>query len=105
VAWAAPGDGAIGPFTAADFAAAVNGPHATVINAYPAWVGALPSAPAAKWIAVNGSDAPQSALYAYSFTVNSSTIGSASLSMSYAVDNNLGQTTVPRGVFEWFLSV
>lgn len=105
MAWAAPGDGAIGPFTAADFAAAVNGPHATVINAYPAWVGALPSAPAAKWIAVNGSDAPRSALYAYSFTVNSSTIGSASLSMSYAVDNNLGQTTVPRGVFEWSLSV
>ncbi len=89
------GDGAIGPFTAGDFAAATAGSHATVVNAYPAWVASLSADPLAKWIAVNASDSPKSALYAYTFDVTSPSIASASITLNYAVDNNLGQSSVP----------
>ena len=89
------GDGAIGPFSTADFAAARSGAKATINNSDPAYITSLPSDPAAKWIAVDGGKSPESALYAYDFQVNTTAISAASLDLHFAVDNFLGEPTVP----------
>jgi len=84
------GDGAIGPFSSADFTAAVNGASAAIVAPISAYVASLPADPAAQWIAVDGNLSPRSALYAYSFRVNTQSIKSATFDIYYAVDNNLG---------------
>lgn len=89
------GDGAIGPFSAADFTAAQTGTAAHIVTHYPAWIAGLAAAPTAQWIATSAADAAQSALYAYSFTVTSAAVTSASISLNYAVDNQLGQPGSP----------
>jgi hypothetical protein len=73
------------------FDAAVNGPHASVVSNNPAWIRSLSADPLAKWIAVDPLQSPQSALYAYSFKIASPSIDTASLTLNFAVDNNLGE--------------
>lgn len=95
-----PADGSIGPFVAGNFASASAGPFATVVQPYPVWVQSLSADPAAKWInpgifAANSYGTPVSALYAYPFNVAGTAISSASLTINYAFDNELGEPNVP----------
>lgn len=88
------------PFTAGDFNAAAANP-AIVINPYYAWVSTLSFDPQARWIGTglyNTGDpnlppdmgAPASALYRAPFTVTTTGITSATLSIAWACDDSLG---------------
>ncbi len=92
------------PFTAADFAGAVSGPSAVVINPVPfAWTPGI-SDTSARWInfradlqvasdgSVSGSGwgVPGSVLYAVPFTVTTPGATMATLNLEYAVDDCLG---------------
>jgi hypothetical protein len=81
-------------FTAANFTAAQTGPTASVLTSTPFYVSSLPDGPGAVWIGTNataGASVGDTALYAASFTLPSN-VSSASLTLHYAVDNNLGYT-------------
>jgi hypothetical protein len=84
------------PFTAANFTAAQTGPTASVLTSTPYYVPLLPVSqpPVPVWIGTNataGASVGDTALYAASFTLPSN-VSSASLTLYYAVDNNLGYT-------------
>jgi len=82
------------PFTAANFTAAQNGPAASVLTSTPYYAPSLPHGPGAVWIGTNpsaGANVGDTALYAVSFTLPSN-VSSASLTLYYDVDNNLGVT-------------
>jgi len=88
------------PFTPADFAAASSGPPAFIINPDPAWMTALPTDPAAQWIATvgGGGFSQGSALFAMNFVVNSSLFVSATITLDFLVDNYIGSSIAP-GVY------
>ncbi len=103
------GDGTGGQFTPAAFSAAANTiatatpcPQATVVAPYYEWgVTGLSTDNLAHWIGVTdfngeGGGNPQSALYAYTFSAPAS-ITSASMTMNFAVDNNLGESAGNTG--------
>jgi hypothetical protein len=82
------------PFTAANFTAAQTGPAASLLSSVPFYVASLASAPAAKWIGVAanaGTTTADTALYAISFDIPDP-LSSGSLTLFYAVDNQLGGT-------------
>lgn len=82
------------PFTTADFAAATAGAPAEIIAPGSfGWAPTLSNDPAALWISTAQSGAQPSALYAIPFTVTSTTIGAASLSVNMLVDDFLGDAT------------
>ena len=89
------GDGAIGPFSSADFAAARNGASAFIVAPGGPYVTSLFADPSAQWVAADAGFNAKSALYAYTFQVNTNAIKTASLELHFAVDNFLGQSTVP----------
>ena len=96
------------PFTPADFAGAVSGPAAQVINAYSVWTPGL-SDPLARWINWSADITPQpdgtvsgtgygnpgSALYAVPFVVTTPGATFATLNLELAVDDALG---------DWFVA-
>jgi hypothetical protein len=87
------------PFTAQNFTAAQTGPTASVLTSTPYYAASLPDGPNAVWIGTNanaGASVGDTALYAVSFTLPSS-VSSASLTLYYDVDNNLGYTN--PGIF------
>lgn len=100
------------PFTAADFAGAVSGPAAQVINPHPAWTPGI-SDPLSRWInfhsdldasgAGTGYGSPGSALYAVPFFVLGSGTFNAFLKLEYSVDDSLGDWPVsgpnPDGLY------
>ena len=75
--------------TASDFAAAQAGSFAYINAPYATYVKQLPSDPLAQWIGTSSSFAGGSTLYAIPFTVTDSVIGTASLNLGYAVDNEI----------------
>lgn len=77
-------------FTAADFQAACNGSPATVINPHPAWLQSLACDPQAKWIGVDPSGTPTSAIYCQAFQVHTCCIQSAIMSFCWAGDDAIG---------------
>jgi hypothetical protein len=87
------------PITAAEFSAAQTGPHAAVVSSIPTgyWVPSLTNGPGAVWIGTNSNAGNASggtgdtALYAASFTLPTN-VTSASLTLYYAIDNELGYT-------------
>ncbi|HYE01775.1 MAG TPA: hypothetical protein VD963_00930 [Phycisphaerales bacterium] len=83
-----------GPFSAAHFAAARNGPSAIAVEPI-WWIPGLPDDPAAGWMSVDVDSTPNSALYAHDFVVASPQIACARLELWYAVDDHLGDTGVP----------
>jgi hypothetical protein len=85
------GDGPLGQFTSAAFAAAAGGAHAQVVSPCNCWLSGLSADPLAQWIAVDASSSPLSALYAYPFNVPSQ-VTAASMTLNFAVDNNLGES-------------
>lgn len=81
------------PFTPAQFAAAQTGSAALVLTSTPSYIPAS-DIPGALWIGTNanaGVNVGDTALYAVSFNLPGS-VSSASLSLTYAVDNDLGDT-------------
>ncbi|MFO0875046.1 MAG: LamG-like jellyroll fold domain-containing protein [Phycisphaerales bacterium] len=79
------------------FAAAAGGPAATVITPIVVWAPNLPSDPAARWINWSAGPAPDtygfpphSVLYAHPFTVGGSAILGATITLTWAVDDLLG---------------
>lgn len=96
------------PFTPADFAAAVSGASAQVINPYSVWTPGI-SDPLARWINFHadiqqnpdgtvggtGYGSPGSALYAVPFVVTTPLATSAVLQLELAVDDSFG---------DWFVS-
>ncbi len=78
------------PFTPNDLANAQGGSSAYILAPNPAWINNLASDPAAKWIgAVSGSSSVgNTALYAVPFTISSG-FNNATLTVKYAVDDNL----------------
>lgn len=81
-------------FTALDYAGAVSGPAAVVIQPHSAWSPNI-SDPNARWInwsLLPGTTlgAPGSALYAIPFVVTTASATSASISLEYLVDDHLG---------------
>ncbi|MEE2711259.1 MAG: hypothetical protein VX913_00660 [Planctomycetota bacterium] len=82
------------PFTVADYAAAVVGAPAEIIpNGSFGWGSPLSNNPLAMWISTTQSGVQPSGLYAVPFTVNSSVIGLATLSVNLLVDDFLGDAT------------
>jgi len=82
------------PFAVGDFIAAQTGTGAVVIAPNGAWVTSLSSGPGAVWIGTNPSAASSdgdTALYAISFDITDP-FSSASFSLFFAVDNQLGDT-------------
>lgn len=82
------------PLTQANFNTAQKGPAASVLTSTPYYAPTLPNGPGAVWIGTNptaGASVGDTALYAVSFTLPS-TVSSASLTLYYDVDNNLGYT-------------
>jgi len=82
------------PFTPANFTAAQTGGAASVTPPNPSYIVSLPHGPNAQWIGTNstaGINVGDTALYAASFSLPSG-VSSASLTIYYAVDNNLGYT-------------
>ncbi|MCC6426528.1 MAG: hypothetical protein IT435_06880 [Phycisphaerales bacterium] len=86
------------PFTAADFNATTANP-AIVINAYGSWLPGLTFDTQARWIGTGlyqadpfypNLGAPSSALYRAPFTVTTTGITSAVISIAWAADDNLG---------------
>jgi hypothetical protein len=80
------------PFTPAQFTAARTGPAAFALSSTPFYIPAS-DIPGAVWIGTNanaGASTGDTALYALSFTLPS--LSAASLTLSYAVDNDLGDT-------------
>ena len=83
-------------FTPADFTAAQIGTRALVSPLAGGWLGVLPSAPTARWIATDVVQANQaSALFAAAFTVTSPEIVRATVDLYYAMDDFLGDATKP----------
>jgi hypothetical protein len=81
------------PFTPAQFAAAQTGPAASVLSSTPSYIPAS-DIPGAQWIGTNanaGASVGNTALYAISFDLPSA-VSAASLTLTYAVDNDLGDT-------------
>lgn len=96
------------PFTAADFGAAVSGNPAHVIVPHGAWTPGI-SDPLARWINFDGMftnpdgtpgpglGTPGSCLYAVPFTITTVGITSATISLEFAVDDYLGDSTFGGG--------
>jgi PEP-CTERM motif len=83
------------PFTAAQFTAARTGPAAFALSSTPFYIPAS-DIPGAVWIGTNANAGASggtgdTALYAISFTLPSA-VSFASLTLTYAVDNDLGDT-------------
>jgi hypothetical protein len=81
-------------FAAGNFTSAQTGPAALLIAPNGGWVSSLSSGPGAVWIGTNssaGSSVGDTALYAISFDIADPFV-SASFSMFFAVDNQLGDT-------------
>lgn len=81
------------PFTSAQFAEAQTGPAAFVLTSTPFYIPAS-DIPGAVWIGTNasaGTSTGDTALYAISFSLPSA-VSAASLTLTYAVDNALGDT-------------
>lgn len=79
------------------FAAAASGPAATVITPVFVWTPNLPSDPAARWINWSAGPAPDtygfpphSVLYAHPFNISGSAILGATITLTWAVDDLLG---------------
>lgn len=77
-------------FQPIDFQSACGGQQATVINPHPAWLQSLACDPQARWIGVDASGTPTSALYCQPFQVHTCCIQSAVLSFCWAGDDALG---------------
>lgn len=81
------------PFTPAQFAAAQTGPAASVLTSTPFYIPAS-DIPGAQWIGTNanaGASVGNTALYAINVSLPSA-VSAASLTLTYAVDNDLGDT-------------
>ncbi|HEV8114044.1 MAG TPA: hypothetical protein VGR31_14830 [Planctomycetota bacterium] len=91
------------PFVASDFAAASSG--FTAVICFPLWVWpqSLPNDPDARWInwgdsGPHGTTAPGSALYAVPFVVSSASATTASLELSWMVDDQIGDPVAPNPI-------
>jgi len=84
------------PFTSGDFALACSFPPAQVVTPFAGWCPTLPQDPAAQWIAPAQGWPARSALYCHPFTVKSCSIDSATLTLSWAADNRLGDAGGPN---------
>ena len=81
------------PFTQTDFTNAQNGPAAFILSPWAGWVPSLSADPSAKWIgssSISSSSQGNTALYAISFTIPNA-FSSATLTLNFAVDDNLGK--------------
>jgi hypothetical protein len=89
-----PGASDFAALTATDFTNAQTGPMAFIIVPNGAWISSLPADPAALWIGDNPGAAgnANTDLYAISFTLPSA-VASASITLNYATDNELGSGT------------
>jgi len=88
------------PFTADDFSSAKNGPSAFITAPHNPesiqWISNLQSDTQAKWItssAGGNQGAAPTALFAIDFNVQTQNITSAKITLAYAVDNLLGDST------------
>lgn len=83
------------PFTAADFNNTVSSP-AVVVQPHPSWVPSLPFDPQARWVGTRLFDASfplgaaSSTLYRVPFTVTTTGITSAFITIAWACDDGLG---------------
>jgi hypothetical protein len=88
--------------TPGNFTSAQTGPAAFIVSHYPTWIASLTSDPTAQWIsttadgAINGGN-PPTGLYAIAFNLDGG-FSSATLSLTYAVDNQLG-SSLNEGVY------
>lgn len=92
----------VGALTPADFAAADAGAAARIVTPNGAWLSpaGFPN-PAARWISnssVGGVTEGSTALFAIDFTITDTLLTAASLSVSYSVDNRIGDP-VNAGIF------
>jgi hypothetical protein len=87
------------PFVAADYNASASGSAALIITPYTSWLPALTFDPQARWVGTGDSGimpaptiwgASSSALYCVPFTVTTTGITSATISLSWACDDGLG---------------
>jgi hypothetical protein len=80
------------PLNAADFAAAQAGAPGFIIGNHGAWIASLPADPVARYLSTSfgGAGEGGSALYCHPFTVTTSLVASASLTLYFSVDNVLG---------------
>jgi len=84
-------------FGPADFAAAVGGPNAWSVPAYPVWNQGLKCDPAANWVSTSAGLPSRSALYAIQFVIQDPCcIKSATLDFCWSVDDFLGDPTGPN---------
>ena len=92
------------PFTAADFAAALSGPPATVVAPYGSfWLASLQCDSLAQWISVDCPRGPASTLFGQRFGVHTCCIAKATLTFCWAADDYLGDNAAgganPSGVY------
>jgi hypothetical protein len=78
------------PFTSADFDLACSTTSAFVAQPHPAWLPSLPCDPLAQWVGTDPVATPASALYCYSFNLETCCIEHATLSFCWATDDILG---------------
>ena len=82
------------PFTATDYSNAAGGAPAEIIpNGSFGWASPLSTDPLALWISTAQSGAQPQGLFAVPFTVNSSVVGLATISINMLVDDFLGDGT------------
>lgn len=83
-----------GPFNTtfgpSDFSGASGGSLATVVSPHPAWIQGLSADPDARWVNWAGGGAPGTVLYAMPFTVATTSITSATLTLHWSADDTLG---------------
>ena len=86
--------------TPVDFAAADVGPFGFLVDPNPAWTGPLAADPSVPWLSTSatGSIEGSSGLYSLPFTIECSSIFSATLDIDFLVDNALGDPN-NEGVF------
>jgi hypothetical protein len=91
------------PFTPGDFDQACNDVNAIVAQPNPFWLQELACDPEARWIAGDVSAYPFSALFCYTFEIQTPCIQQANLSFCWASDDNLGDALAggpnPDGVY------
>lgn len=78
------------PFTPAQFAAALSGPHAVVVEPHEFWSSTLTVDPEAQWISTDAHRGPASALYACTFNVEPCCISIAEFNIAWSSDNAIG---------------
>jgi hypothetical protein len=91
------------PFTPGDFDQAYDTIPAIVTQPHPLWLQHLDCDPQAQWIGIDGVATPGSALYCYTFRIETPCIEQANLSFCWAADDYLGDVLAggpnPDGVY------